>query len=71
MSPFLQVLFRLFVLVAGRFPAGSRLIRRLLLSVTRRGGKMTYVAHADFLDPRDLDPDGRPMAVVDPEQFHV
>jgi hypothetical protein len=69
-SPFAQILFRVFVLAVGWLPAGSRLVRRLLLALLRRGGpggRMTYVAHADFLDTRDLVPGDRAVAVVDPE----
>ena len=58
MTPAKLVLLRLALLTFGRFTWGSKLIRFLLMAVVRRGGKMTYVAHADFLDLRRLHPQG-------------
>jgi len=62
---------RLLALTLGRHPAGSRLLRALLMTVVRRKGRVTYVAHADFLDLRDFVPaHGAPSALVAPERRH-
>lgn len=71
MSSFSLMALRLLALTLGRFPAGSRLIRALLLRVVRRKGRITYVAHADFLDLRDLLPaQAPPRPLVAPERIH-
>lgn len=54
MSSLRLVVFRLYLLTFGRFPIGGRILRCMLLKALRRKGKMTYVAHADFLDLRDF-----------------
>lgn len=60
------ILFRAALLAVGRWGWGSRLIRRLLLRQVKRPGTITYVAHADFLDVRDLCRDGQAEAPLPP-----
>ncbi len=67
MTPAKLVLLRLVLLTLGRFTWGSKCIRFLLMNVVRRGGKMTYVAHADFLDLRRLHPQGLAEPMSDPK----
>ncbi len=54
LSPVKMVVLRLYLVILGRFHFGSGLLRRLLLRLVRRKGRITYVAHADFLDLREF-----------------
>lgn len=65
MTPFKLAMFRIVVMLLGPFPAGSRLIRKLLMAKVSQDGKITYVAHADFLDVRSLNSAGRASACYD------
>ncbi len=56
MRPWQLICLRVIVFVLGPLPGGPWLIRRLLLLMIRKRGKVTYVAHADFLDLRALHP---------------
>lgn len=59
LTPVKLVLFRTALIFMGPFKGGSKLIRRLLMGRIKKGGKVTYVAHADFLDVRTINKDGR------------
>jgi hypothetical protein len=68
MSTWQLILFRLGLMVLGRVPGGSRLVRRMLLAMVRRGGRMTYVAHGGFLDVREMNRDGSAEPLLDRER---
>ncbi len=60
------ILFRLAILLIGPWQSGSRFLRFVLMKAVRRKGKMTYVAHADFLDVRQMTTDSQTLPVTPP-----
>lgn len=60
------ILFRLLTQSFGRLPYGARLLRQILLMVLKKEGRMTYVAHAGFYDPRQTLGEGVPVEPLTP-----
>lgn len=71
MNPLAQIALRLACLTLGLFPAGSRILRQALLRAVRSKERIRYVAHADFLDVRDLSAHGRAEPIFTPEDLRA